>query len=74
VSIIEFSHLVVRPGSVLSGIWKRDWGGVGELPQHMSIVLAITMGYMIKRRGLFVNTISHSISILCSNNVKTIRA
>jgi hypothetical protein len=73
-SIIEFSHLLVRAGSVLCGIWKRDWGGLGELSQHMSIVPAITMDYMIRRSGLFVNTISHSISTLCSNNMKTICA
>jgi hypothetical protein len=73
-SIIEFSHHVVRAGSVLSGIWKRDWCGLGELSQHMGIDPTITVGYMIRRSGLFVNTISHSISMLCSNNMKTVCA
>lgn len=50
---------------MLSGIRKRDWGwgfggGRGKLPQHTGIVGVITVGYMIRRIGLFVNAITRS--------------
>jgi hypothetical protein len=84
--IIEFIHLLVRAASALGNqktwleggggeAWEWGWGGGwGKLPQHAGIVGVITMGYMIRRIGLFVNVITRLTSALCSNNMETVCA
>ena len=75
--IIEFIHLLVRAARALRN--QETWLGGrgvcgGKLPQHTGIVGVITMGYMIRRIGLFVNAITSSTSALCSNNMATVCA
>jgi hypothetical protein len=50
-----------------------EWDGVSWESYHniWGIIPAVTIGYMT-RSGLFVNAISHSVSVLCSNNMQTI--
>jgi len=69
-SASEGSESSPESGNVIEGVGVRG----GELPQHTGIVGVITMGYMIRRIGLFVNAITRSTSALCSNSMATVCA